>query len=213
MRILVSDSSNPSAASSKEIFRKDDLLVNQEFETIVDVKLPAKSRRNGTLWAHAILLSTEDRKKNNLDDAETKLVRTTSLTAYQPPEAEAFKLVSEKTEMAEKSSKKSSRRPVAHLRSKLFVSIVDQPLILPLKNLPSEIIRHIQLEIQDGTQYYAPLFHLDEMSFRIKDLVEVWFIISQFLWDASRCSGIMRLVYVRIQDITFENRGIYSCSI
>uniref|UniRef100_A0A914YQ71 Uncharacterized protein n=1 Tax=Panagrolaimus superbus TaxID=310955 RepID=A0A914YQ71_9BILA len=144
LRIYISDSPHPSL-SSRQIFRKDDLQINEEFETIIEVKLPAKSRRNGTLWAHAVLLSTNDRFKE-LEDAETRVTRTTLLTVYQIPEAEAFKLVSDVKET--KLPVKKSRRPVSHLRSKLFISIIDQPLILPLKNLPSEIIRHIQMEIQ-----------------------------------------------------------------
>ena len=170
LRIFVSDSQNPSA-SSREIFRKDDLLVNETFETQVEVKLPAKSRRNGTLWAHAVLLSTKDRFKE-LEDAETRITRTVSLTAYQMPEAKAFNLVADKSDNKTTSPNKS-RRPVAHLRSKVFVAVVDQPLILPIKNLPAEVIRHVQMEIREGIHYYAPLFHIDEMSFRTKDLVEV----------------------------------------
>uniref|UniRef100_A0AC34F358 Uncharacterized protein n=1 Tax=Panagrolaimus sp. ES5 TaxID=591445 RepID=A0AC34F358_9BILA len=173
LRIFISDSPYPSS-SSRQIFKKDDLKVNEEFEQTVEVKLPAKSRRNGTLWAHAVLLSTDDRFKE-IEDAETRITRTTLLTVYQIPEAEAFKLVSDEKET--KMPVKKSRRPVSHLRSTLFISIVDQPLILPIKNLPSEVIQHIQMEIREGIHYYSPLFHIDEMSYRIKDLVEVSFVL------------------------------------
>uniref|UniRef100_A0A7E4WCC4 Lipid scramblase CLPTM1L n=1 Tax=Panagrellus redivivus TaxID=6233 RepID=A0A7E4WCC4_PANRE len=173
LHIRVSDNSDPFASSSYEVYKNVEWKVEDGFEFVKEVKLPARARRNGTLYGHVILLMNEYRKEDP-KYVEEKLVRTVKLTSYKIPDATAFNLITDSTSTDSNGNPKKplSRRPVSHLRSKLFVTLVNEDPAYPVRELPSEVIGLMQIERIENNYYYWPLFHVDEMSTRLADLTE-----------------------------------------
>ena len=93
------------------------------------------------------------------------------ITEYQEPVSEAFNLVAGKAEgeKTEKKKKTIDGKPVSHLRSILPLLGAYEAPHFAKENIPGEI-GHL---LNKKDERYLPIFYLDRMSFRMKDLVEI----------------------------------------
>ncbi|XP_013873246.1 cleft lip and palate transmembrane protein 1-like protein [Austrofundulus limnaeus] len=125
------------------------------FERQVNVSLPDETRANGTLYAvvyvhKAGVSPLEDRREVHY---------AAHLTTYiTPPPAEGLE-------------KKQS--PVSHWRPHLSITMMSEDFSFSKAGLPSDVRRYIRVS-QDGRQMmYLPLLLVNELSFRVRDLVEI----------------------------------------
>lgn len=182
LRIYASVNSNPMQNYGKVIDQVAFLDIDEIMEREVQVELPEHTRNNGSLYIHCFLLPAEFRDTNPFK-SDWRLLETARMTTYQVPEAETFRLIDEediaerkkKNEEAARSNKqlRDSGTPVTHFRSVLPLTIVAESPKFDSKAIPSEIYHQLELFHKDGQSYYWPIFYIDELSFRIKDLVQI----------------------------------------
>jgi len=64
------------------------------------------------------------------------------MTQYIVPEAEAFKLLGDRT--VEKANSQIVIRPVSHMKSRVTFTIMTDNVMLPIYGIPAELVNHIK---------------------------------------------------------------------
>ncbi|VDN04641.1 unnamed protein product [Thelazia callipaeda] len=179
-RIYASVNSRARQNYGKIIHQIAFLDIDEVMDREVNVDLPEHTRNNGSLYLHCFLLPAEHKYPDPYQ-APWQIVQTVKITTYQVPEAETFRLIMD-AEKKRKMNVKASRSvdelrdsgiPVTHFRSKLPLTVVAEAPKFDLKALPSEIFQQMQLFEKDGQKYYWPIFHIDDLSFLTKDLIQI----------------------------------------
>uniref|UniRef100_A0A8B9KIZ5 Lipid scramblase CLPTM1L n=1 Tax=Astyanax mexicanus TaxID=7994 RepID=A0A8B9KIZ5_ASTMX len=128
------------------IHREEDFDVNTRFERLVNVSLPKKTRKNGTLYA--MVFVHQAGMSPWQDPRQVHMV--TQLTAYMLPKPPEVSLITGEDE-AQKQEQKSTPgddlldRPVSHWRSRLTLNIVAENFLFDREALPSDVHRYMKL--------------------------------------------------------------------
>ncbi|XP_072303977.1 lipid scramblase CLPTM1L [Eucyclogobius newberryi] len=169
------------------IHREEDFDISTKFERMINVSLPKKTRNNGTL--HALIFVHQAGVDPWQDHRRVRWVAPlTTYTIPKPPEISLITGEDQPADVKESQQKKkasanpaggvagssaSSDHPVAHWRSRLTFNIVGDHFVFDREFLPSDVHRYL-IVFQNGKKMvYLPLLFVDELSNRIKDLVEI----------------------------------------
>ncbi|VDK49447.1 unnamed protein product [Anisakis simplex] len=115
-------------------------------------------------------------------DSEWHLVESTRITTYHIPEAKTFNLIGDNNDDDNNDNStnielikqlRENGTPIAHFRSVLPLTIVAESPKLSAHAVPHEIYSELELFSNDNRYYYWPIFYVDDMSYRIKDLVQI----------------------------------------
>ncbi|XP_061675069.1 lipid scramblase CLPTM1L-like isoform X2 [Syngnathoides biaculeatus] len=125
------------------------------FESRVNVPLPEETRANGSLYAvvyvhKAGVSPLEDRREVH---------RAALLTAQISPRD------------LQKSSK--VQRRVSHWRPRLSVTMMSEDFNFTKGGLPSDMRRYVRISVEGRRIVYLPLLLIDELSLRVRDLLEI----------------------------------------
>lgn len=166
------------------IYKEEDFDVNTKFERIVNVSLPKKTRNNGTLYA--LIFVHQAGFTPWQDPRQVHLVA--QLTTYMVPKQPEISLISgeDKTQgQREEAHQKKQRADVkdgptstsdhlvSHWRSRLTLNIVGDHFLFDRESLPSDVHRYLRVFQNGKKMVYLPLLFVDELSNRVKDLVEI----------------------------------------
>ncbi|XP_035537608.1 cleft lip and palate transmembrane protein 1-like protein [Morone saxatilis] len=173
------------------IHKEDEFDVDGKFERIVNVSLPKKTRNNGTLYA--LIFVHQAGVTPWQDQRQVHLVA--QLTTYMVPKPPEISLISgedqTKGQKEEAQKKKqgdgnpaagggagggptsSSVHPASHWRSRLTLNIVSDHFMFDREYLPSDVHRYLRVFQNGKKMVYLPLLFVDELSNRVKDLVEI----------------------------------------
>ncbi|NP_001158824.1 lipid scramblase CLPTM1L [Salmo salar] len=159
------------------IHKEENFDVESKFERIVNVSLPKKTRKNGTLYAmvfvhQAGISPWQDPKQVHL---------VTQLTTYMIPKPLEVSLISgEEAPKPEQLKRKTTTggdsavdRPVSHWRSRLTLNVVSEDFVFDRDFLPSDVHRYLKVFQNGKKMVYLPLLFVDELSNRVKDLMEI----------------------------------------
>lgn len=170
------------------IHKEENFDVNSKFERTINVSLPKKTRNNGTLYA--LIFVHQAAHDPWHDPRQVHLVA--QLTTYMVPKLPEISLISgeDKTKGQKEGQQKKlhdaaagggaragatsvSDHPVSHWRSRLTVNIVGDHFLFDREYLPNDVHRYLRV-FQNGKKVvYLPLLFVDELSNRVKDLVEI----------------------------------------
>ncbi|KAM9386087.1 LOW QUALITY PROTEIN: lipid scramblase CLPTM1L-like [Pholidichthys leucotaenia] len=166
------------------IHKEENFDVNTKFERIVNVSLPKKTRNNGTLYA---LIFVHQSGVTPWQDPH-RVHFVAQLTTYMVPKPPEISLISgedqtqgQKEQVQQKKrhdaagggATSASDHPVSHWRSRLTLNIVSDHFLFDTEYLPSDVHRYLRI-LQNGKKMvYLPLLFVDELSNRVKDLVEI----------------------------------------
>uniref|UniRef100_A0A4W5PMR5 Lipid scramblase CLPTM1L n=1 Tax=Hucho hucho TaxID=62062 RepID=A0A4W5PMR5_9TELE len=159
------------------IHKEEDFHVESKFERIVNVSLPKKTRKNGTLYA--MVFVHQAGMSPWQDPRQVHLV--TQLTTYMIPKPLEVSLISgEEAPKPEQLKRKTTTggdsavdRPVSHWRSRLTLNVVSEDFVFDRDFLPSDVHRYLKVFQNGKTMVYLPLLFVDELSNRVKDLMEI----------------------------------------
>uniref|UniRef100_A0A672ZCX0 Lipid scramblase CLPTM1L n=1 Tax=Sphaeramia orbicularis TaxID=375764 RepID=A0A672ZCX0_9TELE len=159
------------------IHKEENFDVNTKFERIVNVSIPKKTRNNGTLYA--LIFVHQAGVTPWQDPRQVHLVA--QLTTYMVPKPPEISLISGddhtqrvKEEKRERTGPTSlSAHPVSHWRSQLTLNIVGDHFVFDREYLPSDVHRYLRVFQNGKKMVYLPLLFVDELSNRVKDLVEI----------------------------------------
>ncbi|XP_060798621.1 lipid scramblase CLPTM1L isoform X1 [Neoarius graeffei] len=156
------------------IHKEEDFDVNTRFERLINVSLPKKTRKNGTLYSMVFVHQAGVSPWQ--DPRQVHLV--TQLTTYMVPKPPEVSLITGQ-ELPRQQEKRAPGadaevdRPVSHWRSRLTVNIVAENFLFDREAIPSDVHRYMRV-YQSGKKFvYLPLLFIDELSNRVKDLVEI----------------------------------------
>uniref|UniRef100_H3CUW6 Lipid scramblase CLPTM1L n=1 Tax=Tetraodon nigroviridis TaxID=99883 RepID=H3CUW6_TETNG len=161
----------PNAEGGHTLIHKEDQFdVNSKFERVVNVSLPKKTRNNGTLYA---IIFVHQSGVNPWQDPR-KVHSVAHLTTYMVPKPPEISLISREDQtMVGAGSGPASDHPTSHWRSRLTLNVVSDHFIFDRDYLPSDVHRYLRV-FQNGKKIvYLPLLFVDELSNRVKDLVEI----------------------------------------
>ncbi|XP_042362181.1 cleft lip and palate transmembrane protein 1-like protein [Plectropomus leopardus] len=176
----------PNAEGGHTLIHKEEKFdVNSKFERIVNVSLPKKTRNNGTLYA--LIFVHQAGVTPWQDPRQVHLVA--QLTTYMVPKPPEISLISgedqtqgQKVEARQKKGRDGkpaagdgagSDHPVSHWRTRLTLNVVGDHFLFDREYLPSDVHRYLRV-LQNGKKMvYLPLLFVDELSNRVKDLVEI----------------------------------------
>lgn len=167
------------------IHKEEDFDVNSKFEKIINVSLPKKTRNNGTLYA---LIFVHQAGVTPWQDPR-QVHSVAQLTTYMVPKLPEISLISsedqtqgQKDEAQQKKQRdgnsaagtsSTSDHPVSHWRTRLTLNIVGDHFLFDREYLPSDVHRYLRVFQNGKKMVYLPLLFVDELSNRVKDLVEI----------------------------------------
>uniref|UniRef100_UPI0037E776E7 lipid scramblase CLPTM1L n=1 Tax=Semicossyphus pulcher TaxID=241346 RepID=UPI0037E776E7 len=165
------------------IHKEEDFDVNSKFERIVNVSLPKKTRNNGTLYA--LIFVHQAGFTPWQDPRQVHLVA--QLTTYMVPKPPEISLISgeDKTQGQKEEAQQRKRpdardgpsstsdHPACHWRTRLTLNVVGDHFVFDREYLPSDVHRYLRVFQNGKKMVYLPLLFVDELSNRVKDLVEV----------------------------------------
>ena len=149
-------------------------------EKAINVTLPSRACRNGSLWLHAFVTTSNADWSAAINTPDTSYSQT-RLTSYQIPEAATFSLLGEKGDGKVKKNHQS--KPVTHFQSKITVSVMTELHHLSINEMAPDL-KHILRFNKRGQ--YIPLLFINPLHQRIKDLVLV---------DEKNCKSELTLSY------------------
>ncbi|CAF99394.1 unnamed protein product [Tetraodon nigroviridis] len=158
----------PNAEGGHTLIHKEDQFdVNSKFERVVNVSLPKKTRNNGTLYA---IIFVHQSGVNPWQDPR-KVHSVAHLTTYMVPKPPEISLISREDQTMVILF--LMNHPTSHWRSRLTLNVVSDHFIFDRDYLPSDVHRYLRV-FQNGKKIvYLPLLFVDELSNRVKDLVEI----------------------------------------
>ncbi|XP_076242656.1 lipid scramblase CLPTM1L [Calliopsis andreniformis] len=135
----------------------------------ITLNIPHETRNNGTLFLHIIVTpySKYKRKFGLLRQDPNATHTIIEMTKYMIPEAEAFKLLSEKATMKKTETLKY---PVTHIKSRVTFTVMTEDVNIPLHQVPMELIK--RLKILYGREY-LPIVSNDFLQTRQHDFVKM----------------------------------------
>ncbi|XP_048849068.1 cleft lip and palate transmembrane protein 1-like protein [Brienomyrus brachyistius] len=155
------------------ILKVDDFDINSKFERKINVSLPKKTRNNGTLYT---LVFVHQAGVSPWQDSR-QVHHVSQLTTYMLPKPPEVSLISGQEDQQPPEQQKrvsdGPTKPVSHWRSRLTLNIVSEDFIFDREAIPSDVHRYLRV-IQNGKKMvYLPLLFVDELSNRVKDLMEI----------------------------------------
>ncbi|KAI6228637.1 hypothetical protein M3Y99_01204300 [Aphelenchoides fujianensis] len=158
-------------AARHQTFVRKEVDVGEPFEEVIRLEIPPHVRRNGSMWAE-LFLTDSSFEGTEIQDAPWHLGSVFSLTKYAEPQAEVFNLMSNSSA---KTTKDGHVQPVAHLRSVLPLNVMSDGLVLDERTIPDDLRHLVYVNEEAGSRKktYLPLFAVDTMRVRLKDLVEI----------------------------------------
>ncbi|KAM9340352.1 lipid scramblase CLPTM1L [Symphorus nematophorus] len=188
LQLSIYTSLRPNAEGGHTLIHKEDKFdVNTKFERIVNVSIPKKTRNNGTLYA--LIFVHQAGVTPWQDPRQVHLVA--QLTTYMVPKPPEISLISgEDQKQGQKEAAQQKKRrdgdpaaeggptsttdhPSSHWRSRLTLNIVGDHFLFDSKSLPSDVHRYLRVFQNGKKMVYLPLLFVDELSNRVKDLVEI----------------------------------------
>ncbi|XP_063697364.1 lipid scramblase CLPTM1L [Culicoides brevitarsis] len=173
--LFTSTTSNPIASEVTNVLVLRGFNYLEPVQKSVDIDIPLKTRRNGTLFLHAVLAADDGKAVDWRElkrDGPTVLQRI-ALTNYMIPKAATFNLLS--SSETEKPSKKASAttksvKPVTHIKRKIHITILTDLISMSQEDIPPEMAQLIRVSYK---KEFLPIIQNDFLRTRLSDFDEV----------------------------------------
>uniref|UniRef100_A0A023ETS2 Lipid scramblase CLPTM1L n=2 Tax=Aedes albopictus TaxID=7160 RepID=A0A023ETS2_AEDAL len=170
LALFTSTTNNPISSEVTKLASIKRFDYYNEYKRPFDISIPPKTRRNGTLYLHIVLGSDgEVIEWKSLKKDGPMVVQKFPLTEYAVPQAAAFNLLGvpkrkhfNQISLAEK--------PVTHVRTKVFLSILTDHFQMSVVDIPPELARHIRVNYKNE---FLPILQVDFSKSRQADLLEI----------------------------------------
>uniref|UniRef100_A0A1L8D907 Lipid scramblase CLPTM1L n=1 Tax=Nyssomyia neivai TaxID=330878 RepID=A0A1L8D907_9DIPT len=168
MAVFTSTTRDPITAEIKEVAAVKPFDFMESFTRTMEIPIPAKTRRNGTLYMHVVLAIDDDKPiiwNRRRDDLA--VIHRIPLTEHVVPKHTTFNLI---TDDGQKVPAKPNQRPVSHLRTKIYFGILADDITLSQYDIPAEMSGLVRVTKHNE---FLPVFQNDILKHRYDDLVEV----------------------------------------
>ncbi|KAL6436212.1 hypothetical protein ACFW04_004653 [Cataglyphis niger] len=172
LHVYSSVKKNPTSRDVDLVYSAQNFNYNRVQTIPTILYIPRETRRNGTLFLHIILVPTfakQDRSFIELQKDIFTSYTTIKMTQYMIPEAEAFKLLGKRNSSVKKANE-IAIHPVSHIKSRVTFTIMTDNIILPIYNMPAELVNHIKIIAK---QTFLPIVNYDFLQTRHRDLQRI----------------------------------------
>ncbi|XP_026149759.1 cleft lip and palate transmembrane protein 1-like protein [Mastacembelus armatus] len=168
------------------------------FERQVNVSLPEETRANGTLYA---VVYVHKAGASPLEDSR-EVHHVAQLTTYITPTHAAG------PSDRQKKFSPRSHNPVSHWRPHLSVTVMSEDFTFNKAGLPSDVRRYMKVSHEGQQMIYLPLLLVNELSFRVRDLMEISSSTVQLPLTVSYEGISLRRFrfWVHLQDVVYSLR-------
>ncbi|CAG00010.1 unnamed protein product [Tetraodon nigroviridis] len=128
------------------------------FERYLNVSLPQETRNNGSLYA---VVYVHRAGVSPLEDSR-EVHHAAPLTTFIVP-----------TQGQERRDTEKKLVPVSHWRPRLSITIMSEDFTFSQAGLPSDLRRYMKVAQDGGRMIYLPLLLVNELHFRVRDLMEI----------------------------------------
>ncbi|KAL0121695.1 hypothetical protein PUN28_006884 [Cardiocondyla obscurior] len=164
---------NPISRDAELVYSVEQFDYHQTQTIPVILTVPSETRRNGTMFLH-IFVTPRSIKQNRTFISLQKDTFTSytaiKMTQYIVPEAEAFKLLGDKSHSTKKIDNQIVVRPVSHMKSRVTFTIMTDNVMLPVYTMPAELVNHIKII---GKRIFLPIINCDFLQTRHRDLKRI----------------------------------------
>lgn len=136
----------------------------------IEIDLPKKTRDNGTLILFTVLALDDgkDIDYKTLHRDGPTVIQRIKLTEYMIPRAATFNLLGNNDKP--KTSSNPKIRPVSHLKSKVYITILTDNITFSGVDVPPELARLIRA---NNNHEFLPIIQNDFLRSRLTDLIEI----------------------------------------
>lgn len=190
LALFSSQNRNPISSEVKEVYKAKRFDYAQPFDHDFLIDVPLKTRRNGTLFLHVgMALEGEPLEWRTLKRDGPTVLHTLNLCDYMVPRAETFNLINQNenaktTEQQQQLKKKNkpakSDKPITHIRSNVYVTLLTDIFALSQADLPAELAPLIRV---NRVQQILPILQTDMFNTRLKHLVPVTSNTTEFTFS------------------------------
>lgn len=159
------------------VWSEDEFDISELQERDINLTLPRKTLRNGTLDAYVLLLERKKRESvkslEQVMSASTVSISSNPLTRYLVPTEEEIQLIKSfksNTPPTPPSAEALESKPVTHWNPRVEVNILSDPFPIKANQIPGEIAHLLQL---NSRREYVPIVHLTDVTAREKDFILV----------------------------------------
>uniref|UniRef100_A0A674EN30 Lipid scramblase CLPTM1L n=1 Tax=Salmo trutta TaxID=8032 RepID=A0A674EN30_SALTR len=166
LQLSIFSSLRPDHSELNLIIKIDDFDIHSKFERVVNVSLPLATRNNGTLhtlvYVHKFGVSPlqDNRQVHHVAQLSTYMMSRGNLSSAK----EVLKV---------RQLNNSLDRPISHWRSRLTLNMMSEDFTFNRGTLPSDVRRYMRVFQDENRMVYLPLLHIDELSVRVKDMMEI----------------------------------------
>ncbi|XP_023265037.1 cleft lip and palate transmembrane protein 1-like protein isoform X2 [Seriola lalandi dorsalis] len=168
------------------------------FERQVNVSLPEATRANGTLYAVVYIHKAGVSPLEDSREVHYAAQLTTHITpAHTQGQRDTLKRSSPRSE-----------NPVSHWRPHLSVTMMSEDFTFNKAGLPSDVRRYMRVSQEGRQMIYLPLLLVNELSVRVRDLVEIGSSTVQLPLTVSYEGISLRRFrfWVHLQDVVYSLR-------
>ncbi|KAM7382651.1 hypothetical protein PAMP_002373 [Pampus punctatissimus] len=168
------------------------------FERQVNVSLPEETRANGTLY---VVVYVHKASVSPLEDSR-EVHYAAQLTIYiTPTHREGQRDTQKKLSI-------QSEVPVSHWRPHLSINMMSEDFTFNKAGLPSDVRRYMRVSQEGRQMMYLPLLLVNELIFRVRDLMEISSSTVQLPLTVSYEGISLRRFrfWVHLQDVVYSLR-------
>ncbi|XP_048259970.1 cleft lip and palate transmembrane protein 1-like protein [Haliotis rufescens] len=149
------------------VWRCDNFSMEEKVETTVNVSIPSKTRKNGTLFLHAFVYPVG----HNSLFGSYATHHTTKITAYALPQAQFINLLGDrKQESGDDVGKTVPDKTLTHWKQKVTINVMADLIPFDRRAIPGEVYKYLKTSPEGD---YLPIVFIDELGFRTKDLLPI----------------------------------------
>ncbi|XP_045447364.1 cleft lip and palate transmembrane protein 1-like protein [Melitaea cinxia] len=182
-----------------------------EAKVVVTLKIPRKTRNNGTLFMHAVLLDENRLYDDFVEIFRTESVHTLPLVTHTEPQAATFNLL--QSNSGETKPKGKIIKPYAHIATHAPLAILTDSLNLPVHKIPNELYPYMRIR---GDKF-LPIIQHNVLKSRISQLqvlnsstpeVNVTITVSPTSYGSLRLALHVRLALEQLRSLGFSDKDV-----
>ncbi|KAK2844336.1 hypothetical protein Q5P01_010995 [Channa striata] len=168
------------------------------FERQVNISVPEETRANGTLYA---VVYVHKAGVSPLEDSKQVHYAAQLTTYITPPLTEGD------GDMQKRPSTRLEK-PISYWRPHLLVNVMSEDFTFTKTGLPSDVRRYMRVSQESRQMIYLPLLLVNELSFRVRDLMEISSSTAQLPLTVSYEGISLRRFrfWVHLQDVVYSLR-------
>uniref|UniRef100_A0A4W5QGR0 Lipid scramblase CLPTM1L n=1 Tax=Hucho hucho TaxID=62062 RepID=A0A4W5QGR0_9TELE len=179
LQLSIFSSLKPDHSELNLIIKIDDFDIHSKFERVVNVSLPLATRNNGTLhtlvYVHKFGVSPlqDNQQVHHVAQLSTYMIFNCSvwlthlIISFMASPGLAF------SQKHAATAPPVVDRPISHWRSRLTLNMMSEDFTFNRGTLPSDVRRYMRVFQDENRMVYLPLLHIDELSVRVKDMMEI----------------------------------------